>query len=191
MIGGRDPLASTGDARPQRQRTTSQHARATTGAATAWRRSVATRALQLGGRRFPGPRSAATYQLLARAFGRGIEIPLTSARTLRARRPLPGDIVCFDKGASTAPNRRSGEAQCAIGIVVRRNAARVTFIFLSGQRARFGVLSLRHANRHDVGGEVVNSYVRVIRPDDPPRTAYLAGELLAGFITIDPTVGRR
>jgi len=38
-----------------------------------------------------------------------------------------------------------------------------------------------HPTRRRLDGRIVNSYVRTIRPDDPPGTRYLAGELLDAF----------
>jgi len=97
---------------------------------------------------------------------------------LRADGPRAFDLVLF-RGAGLTTG-----AQRDVGVVVGvgPRADRVEFVFVRRSRAALGVLSIAHpARRRDQGGVVENSYLRVIRPEDPPGTRYLAGELLLGF----------
>lgn len=64
----------------------------------------------------------------------------------------------------------------------------LTFIYPSGKWVRRGYLDINrpHLRRENRSSRIVNSYIRLKQPDDPPETRYLAGELLVGFIRLEP-----
>ena len=82
-------------------------------------------------------------------------------------------------------NGRSDDRFTAAGVVLGRSGSRVEFMILRGKCARVGVLNLAQPNRRRLRGHrVENSFVRTITAADPPNTRYLAGQLLAGFVTL-------
>ncbi len=130
------------------------------------RRAVVRRGEALIGRPF-----ASDEALIAAALGR----PL--ARRARQRwhqrpAPQPADLVAFSVGK-----------RAKLGLVIAREGPRLTFIHLLGGRARRGWLHLQQPHRRRLPGDdrVANSFIRPRRPDDPPGTRYLAGQLLRGF----------
>jgi hypothetical protein len=91
----------------------------------------------------------------------------------------PGDILLFDtRGVAPAP-------ECAdrAGIVESIGAGgRITFVEAQGGRVRRSFVDPAHpSSRRDARGEILNSFLRPIRIDDPPGARYFAGEMLCGI----------
>jgi hypothetical protein len=89
-----------------------------------------------------------------------------------------GDILFFDtRGVAPRP-------ECAdrVGIVERVGASgRLTFVEAQGGRIRRSFVAPAHpSSRRDAQGEILNSFLRPIRIDDPPGARYFAGEMLCG-----------
>ena len=143
---------------------------------------AARRATALIGQRIRAPACAvAQAALLNRVFRR--KVP--KLRELKAvRHPSPGDLVLFRAPGDDQCEIPTRDAEPKVGVVVGVRGALVRYVYLNGQRARAGVLHLRRRGRRRVDGRTINSYVRKKRPDDPPRTAYLAGQLLKGFARV-------
>ena len=90
----------------------------------------------------------------------------------------PGDILFFDtRGVAPSP-------ECAdrVGIVESVGASgRLTFVEAQGGRVRRSFVDpARPSARRDADGEILNSFLRAIRIDDPPGARYFAGEMLCG-----------
>jgi hypothetical protein len=102
----------------------------------------------------------------------------TAHRVVGATDARPGDILLFDtRGVARAP-------ECAdrAGIVESVGAGgRVTFVEERGGRVRRSFVDPAHpSSRRDARGEILNSFLRPIRIDDPPGARYFAGEMLCG-----------
>lgn len=143
------------------------------------RREIVARAKALVGRRFPGITAQKQRALLVAALGS--QIPRWRQSPLK-HRPRPGDLIVFDQSRDENGNHRLDDARSDVGIVLQRRRSGVTFVYLSGERVRQGVLDLRRRGQRRRGGRLLNSYVRIKTPRDSSRTRYLAGELLAGFL---------
>ncbi|HEY4394121.1 MAG TPA: CHAP domain-containing protein [Polyangia bacterium] len=103
----------------------------------------------------------------------------TSHRMVGAAAVRAGDIVFFDtQGTGPAP-------ACAdrTGIVERVSpGGRIDFVEARGGRIHREYVDPAHPrDRRGAGGEVLNSFLRPIRIDDPPGTRYFAGEMLCGI----------
>jgi hypothetical protein len=103
----------------------------------------------------------------------------TSHRLVGATEVRAGDIVFFD-------TRTTGPAPaCAdrTGIVETVSAdGRIGFVEARGGRMQRGYVDpLRPRDRRGARGEILNSFLRPIRIDDPPGTRYFAGEMLCGI----------
>ena len=99
-------------------------------------------------------------------------------RLVGAREARPGDILLFDtRGVAPRP-------ECAdrAGIVESVGASgRITFVEAQGGRVRRSFVDPAHPSaRRDARGEILNSFLRPIRIDDPPGARYFAGEMLCG-----------
>ena len=102
----------------------------------------------------------------------------TAHRLVAAADARPGDILLFDtRGVAPAP-------ECAdrAGIVESVGAGgRITFVEAQGGRVRRSFVDPVHpSSRRDARGEILNSFLRPIRIDDPPGARYFAGEMLCG-----------
>ncbi|HSY38408.1 MAG TPA: CHAP domain-containing protein [Polyangia bacterium] len=102
----------------------------------------------------------------------------TAHRLVGAAEARPGDILLFDtRGVAPAP-------ECAdrAGIVESVGArGRITFVEARGGRVRRSFVDPAHpSSRRDARGEILNSFLRPIRIDDPPGARYFAGEMLCG-----------
>lgn len=152
--------------------------------------AAARRCRQLRGRRMGGGARAA-LRLIKRCLRRSLPARVLRGRgvELRLDAPRPGDLVLFHNTRDRNNNGRSDDRFTATGVVVGRSAERVEFVYLRDRRVQLGVLNLSQPNRRRLRGRrVENSYLRIIQPADPPRTRYLAGQLLAGFTT--PLAGK-
>jgi hypothetical protein len=138
------------------------------------------------GQTFTGPHEPAVLHLLQRCLSPRLSVASIHGEgvTLHHQRPQPGDLVLFDNTADQNQNQKADDLFTEAGVVVQVDGGRVKFVFLRGGRACLGILSLRQPHRRRLRGlEIENSYLRIIHADDPPRTRYLAGQLLAGFAT--------
>jgi hypothetical protein len=103
----------------------------------------------------------------------------TSHRLVAAVEARPGDVLFFDAGGTEAA------PACAdrTGIVESVDAGgRITFVEARGGRVRQSFVDpARPTERRDARGEILNSFLRPIRIDDPPGARYFAGEMLCGI----------
>ena len=102
----------------------------------------------------------------------------SSHRVVDALEARPGDILFFDtRGVAPRP-------ECAdrTGIVESVGASgRITFVEAQGGGVRRSFVDPAHPSaRRDARGEILNSFLRPIRIDDPPGARYFAGEMLCG-----------
>jgi hypothetical protein len=103
----------------------------------------------------------------------------TTHRLVGPAEARPGDILLFDtRGVAPSP-------ECAdrAGIVERVAAGgRITFVEAQGGRVRRSFVAPAHPSaRRDGSGEILNSFLRPIRLDDPPGARYFAGEMLCAI----------
>jgi len=99
-------------------------------------------------------------------------------RLVGAPEARPGDILFFDtRGVAPRP-------ECAdrTGIVESVGASgRITFVEAQRGGVRRSFVDPAHPSaRRDARGEILNSFLRPIRIDDPPGARYFAGEMLCG-----------
>jgi len=102
----------------------------------------------------------------------------TAHRLVGAADARPGDILLFDtRGVARAPECADGA-----GIVESVGAGgRITFVEARDGHIRHSFVDPAHpASRRDARGEILNSFLRPIRIDDPPGARYFAGEMLCG-----------
>lgn len=155
-----------------------------------WRRDVARRCRAAIGRTFDGDRIRSRLQLLQACLRRSVPPQLLRDGPDEIRRggARPGDLVLFHNTRDANRNRALDDGWTDVGVVVRTRGARIEFVFLRGARAQLGVLDLRRPHRRrSRGGRLTNTFMRIKRRDDPPRTPYLAGQLLAGFASLPPS----
>lgn len=106
------------------------------------------------------------------------------------RRPQLADIVLFHNTRDENGNGKLDDRCTHRGVVVDLDGPRVEFIYLRRQYVKLGVLNLDQPHRRRLAGrQIQNTFLRVKLPTDAPKTRYLAGQLLAGFITT-PANGR-
>ena len=103
----------------------------------------------------------------------------TSHRLVSAGEVRAGDLLFFDtRGTGPTP-------ACAdrTGIVETVAAdGRIGFVEARGGRIQRGYVDPFHPrDRRSARGELLNSFLRPIRIDDPPGTRYFAGEMLCGI----------
>jgi hypothetical protein len=107
---------------------------------------------------------------------------------LRWSDPRPGDLVFFDDTHDRDDDGGGGDALTHVGIVVDVDPDGVTHFLQAGTRRgrTDGVIDVERPSMHrDADGKLVNSYLRAPRSWDASETAYLAGELWAGFGRVD------
>jgi hypothetical protein len=97
----------------------------------------------------------------------------------------PGDIVFFDRHGSAA---RPPECADHTGIVTEVSAAgRISFLEVRDGQVR---TSYAHPKwpvvRRDDRDQVLNSFLRPKKIDDPPDGRYYAGEMLCGVARVSP-----
>jgi hypothetical protein len=103
----------------------------------------------------------------------------TAHRLVAAPAVRPGDILFFDtRGTGERP-----DCSDHAGVVERVSPdGRIGFIELRGGRLRHSFVDpARPADRRGAGGEILNSFLRPLRTDDPPGARYFAGEMLCGI----------
>jgi hypothetical protein len=102
----------------------------------------------------------------------------TAHRLVPAAAARPGDILFFDTQGT------GGQPDCAdhAGIVERvGSGGRIAFLELRGGRVRHSFVDpARPALRRDGQGEILNSFLRPLRTDDPQGARYFAGQMLCG-----------
>jgi probable lipoprotein NlpC len=105
----------------------------------------------------------------------------------RGERPLPADLVFFDDTYDRNGDGLADDPLTHVGVVERADAdGTVTFFHRGTRGVARGVMSLRHpGDERGAAGQRLNSRLRPARPDDPPGTRYLAGELFAAFGRFD------
>lgn len=109
---------------------------------------------------------------------------------LRWSDPRPGDLVFFDDTHDRDDDGGGGDALTHVGIVVDVDPDGVAYFLQAGTRRgrTNGAIDVERPSMHrDADGKVINSYLRTPKPWDTPDTAYLAGELWAGFGRVDAT----
>lgn len=182
MIGdGDEPAARAPAARPVTRRPARRTARRPDP------NKDARRCRLMRGRTFRGSSTRATLRLIKACLRRRLPASVLRGRgvELRDGDARPGDLVLFHNTRDRNNNGRGDDRFTAAGVVLRRSGARVEFLVLRAGSARLGVLNMAQPNRRRVRGfRVENSYLRTITAADPPNTRYLAGQLLAGFVTL-------
>ena len=114
-----------------------------------------------------------------------VEIGRGKGAYLNAGDPFPGDIVLFHNQWDANENGEVDDEFTGCGIAVSSSDGRLEVIVRTGHRARtVFVWPDRHQER-TVGGEVVNSFLRIPNRTDPPEVRYLAGQLYAGYLDIE------
>ncbi|HLK91429.1 MAG TPA: hypothetical protein VKZ18_16140, partial [Polyangia bacterium] len=103
----------------------------------------------------------------------------TAHRLVGPRDARAGDVLFFDtRGVATLP-------ECAdeAGIVESVSSdGRITFVQARDGRVRRSFVDpSRPTARRNAQGEILNSFLRPIRIDDPPGSRYFAGEMLCGI----------
>ncbi|WNG50879.1 CHAP domain-containing protein [Archangium minus] len=99
-------------------------------------------------------------------------------------KPRPGDLVFFRETYDRNRDGRRNDGLTHIGVVERvERDGTVTFVHRAGGGVKRSKLHLtRPSLRRDARGRVLNDYLRRSEKVARPR---LAGELLAGFATVD------
>lgn len=176
-----DPLLAR-SAQPRRRKARRKRARRPKPLAARLRRCR-----RLQGRAISGTPRRAARRLARRCLGRKVSTRILKGQgaELRSRQASPGDLVLFHNTIDRDGNGKADDRYTTAGVVLGRAAHQVSFIYLRQGHARLGTLSLNQPNRRRLPGSTKpsNSYIRTIKPADPKNTRYLAGQLLAGFIT--------
>ena len=103
----------------------------------------------------------------------------TSHRLVGAAEVRAGDIVFFDT-LGTGPARACADRTGIVESVTP--GGRIGFVEARGGRIHREYVDPAHPRaRRGAGGEVLNSFLRPIRIDDPAGTRYFAGEMLCGI----------
>ncbi|HEU4683658.1 MAG TPA: NlpC/P60 family protein [Nitrospira sp.] len=95
----------------------------------------------------------------------------------------PGDLVFFDNTWDANRDGRANDRLTHVGIVERQDPdGTITFISrVAGAVERYRMnLGLPHVHK-TAAGKVLNDHIRRKEPGAAPGTAYLTGELFAGF----------
>ncbi len=103
----------------------------------------------------------------------------TAHRLVAAEAARPGDILFFDTRGTGGPPACADHAA-----VVERvgPAGRLGFLELREGRLRHSFVDPAHPTaRRDARGEILNSFLRPLRTDDPPGARYFAGQMLCGI----------
>jgi hypothetical protein len=173
--------------------------RAGTAPITDFERSVAERARQFLLFRAPGFRDDCSGYASAVFSGSGVPMDgvVASLWELAERNgalhgdPVPrvGDLVFFDDTHDRNHNGRVDDPLTHVGVVIDVEPDGTAVFAHAGTSVgrTTGRINLERpwVNR-EASRRVVNSYLREPEAWDPPETMYLAGELWAGFATVDP-----
>ncbi len=103
----------------------------------------------------------------------------TAHRLVSPAAARPGDILFFDTRGT------GGSPACADHAAVVERVSptgRIGFIELRAGRLRHSFVDPDHPTlRRDRRGEILNSFLRPLRTDDPPGVRYFAGQMLCGI----------
>lgn len=103
----------------------------------------------------------------------------TAHRLVPPSAAKPGDVLFFDTRGT------GGQPDCAdhAGIVEHVGpAGRIGFLELRGGHLRHSFVDPAHpASRRDGRGDLLNSFLRPMRPGDPEGARYFAGQMLCGI----------
>jgi len=101
--------------------------------------------------------------------------------------PAIGDLAFFDHTHDRDGDGQWNDLRTHIAVVVDVERDGTIWLAHKGsERARI-VMNLFHADRHEVDGKEVNSWLRHAKPEDE-RREYLTGQLWAGFARVAPRV---
>jgi hypothetical protein len=100
-------------------------------------------------------------------------------------RPRPGDIALFHNQVDANGNGVVDDWHTGAGVVVERDGPRFVAVARTGHAPRRVVAWPDGPAAREVGGRVVDSFLRVPHPSDPEDTPYLAGQLYAGHIDLE------
>ncbi len=113
---------------------------------------------------------------------------LAEREGLAWRRPSarPGDVVFFDDTYDRNGNGRLDDSLTHAAVVERvAPDGTLTLVHLGSRGVvRIAMNALRPHDHVDATGRVINDFLRVRRPGDPPGTAYLAAELWRGSASL-------
>ena len=119
----------------------------------------------------------------------GIDALVRSAQKKQAYsaegEPRPGDIVLFHNQRDVNGNGENDDWHTGLGIVIKSRGDRFEAVTRTGHAPRRIHVCPNSPSFRMVGGKLVNSFVRIPQKSDPGDTAYLAGQLYAGYIDID------
>ena len=102
----------------------------------------------------------------------------TSHRLVDPATARPGDILFFD---TQGTGERPACADHAAVVERVSRSGRIGFMELRGGRLRHSFVDpTRPADRRGTGGEILNSFLRPMRLDDPAGARHFAGEMLCG-----------
>jgi hypothetical protein len=151
------------------------------------RRQLAAKCRRLIGQRLAGDHDQAMLQLVRHCLGPAAPERELSQRRLGVHRAQPrlGDLLVFHDTRDLNGNRQLDDPFTDVGLVIGRAGDRLEFVFVRQGCATLGLVNPAQPARRRTSGEIENSYLRVIRPDDPPGTVYLAGQLLAGMAEVE------
>ena len=107
----------------------------------------------------------------------------TSHELIDPREARAGDVVFFD-----TRSRSEEDLDCSdrVGLIESVDAGgRITFLEARGGQLYRGFVDPRQPQaRRDDGGEILNSFLRPKRLNDPDGTRYFAGEMLCGVARV-------
>ncbi len=119
----------------------------------------------------------------------GLDALVSLARTKGAHHlendPIPGDIVLFHNQWDANMNGEADDWLTGCGVVVKRHGPRFEAVVRTGHAPRQVTVWPDGPARRMVDGEKTNSFLRVPSRSDSSDTAYLAGQLFAGYIDIE------
>lgn len=99
-------------------------------------------------------------------------------------KPSGGDIVLFHNLFDANSNSEADDWLTGCGIVVDRSGRKLEAVVRTGHAPRKIIAWPDGPARRLHNGKQINSFLRVPKPSDSKDTAYLAGQLYAGYIDI-------
>ena len=106
------------------------------------------------------------------------------------RMPRPGDIVLFHNQTDRNGNHIADDWLTGCGIVLSREADTFRALTRTEHGPRIATVTPKIPSVRTRDGRILNSYVRVPGPNDPPNAEYLSGQLFAGAIDIVKLLNR-